>query len=155
MTLSLREFTGTNAGTESAAVTATSLISADLPTGIPADNPVVPGTNSYERWLAVVCDSADGAYSNFYVELNPVSGALPDGVTIRVGTTATAATPTAATSTVAKTTLTAGRRYTFDTSILDTVNARTAYLVLQETVAASAASGAIDQQTLAFGWAKG
>ena len=152
MGCSLRQYTGANAATESGPSTAIALLSVDAATDDPNSHKVSPGTNSFERWLAVKCDSADGAYSNFYIE---VAGDLPEGVTIKVGTTATAATPTNATSTVARTTLTAGRRYTFDTSVLDTVGAKSSYLVLQEQVAATAASGAIDQQALTIGWAKG
>ncbi|HUX71502.1 MAG TPA: hypothetical protein VMV41_13380, partial [Cellulomonadaceae bacterium] len=127
----------------------------DAATVDPGSHMVAPGTNSFEKWLAVKVDLADGhTYSDFYLELSTVSGALPSGVTIKVGTTATAATPTAATSTVAKTTLAAGRRYTFDTSVLAAANDRTAYLVIQEVVAATAASGAIPQQALTVGWAR-
>jgi hypothetical protein len=152
MGCSLRCYTGANAATESGPLAAIALLSVDAATDDPDSHRVAPGTNSFEKWLAVKCDSADGSYSDFYVE---VSGVLPEGVVIRVGVSATAATPTTATSVVAKATLAAGRRYTFDTSVLDTAGQKTAYLVLQESVAASAPSGAIDQQSLTFGWAKG
>ncbi len=152
MTLSLRVFTGTNAATESGPVTGVALMSIDSAAVAPDTYQVAPGSNSYEKWVAVSVDATDGSYSDFYVE---VAGALPDGVTIKVGTTATAATPTNATSAVAKTTLTAGRRYTFDTATYDTAGQRTAYLVLQEQVAASALAGRIDQQAVTFGWVKG
>ena len=155
MSISLRCYTGAGAATESAAQTAIALLSVDAATVDPGSHMVSPGTNSFEKYLAVKVDLADGhTYSDFYLELSTVSGALPSGVTIKVGTTATAATPTAATSTVALTTLTAGRRYTFDTSVLDTAAQKTAYLVLQEQVAATAASGAIPQQAITVGWAQ-
>jgi hypothetical protein len=153
VTCSLRCYTGVDAATESAAITAIALLSVDAATVDPGSHKVAPGTNSVEKWLAVKVDSADGTtWSDFSVTC---SGALPSGVTIKVGVTAVAATPTSATSTVATTTLQAGRRYTFDTSVLDTAGEKTAFLVLQEVVSAAAVSGAIPQQSLVVNYAQG
>lgn len=153
MSVSLRVYTGTAAGTESAAQTAIALLSVDAATVDPGSHQVAPGSNSYEKWLAVKVDSAAGeTYSDFWVE---VAGALPAGVTIKVGIAAAGATPTSATSTVAKTTLAAGRRFIFDTAVYDTAGQKTAFLVLQEQVEAAAASGAIPQQAFTIGYAVG
>lgn len=153
MTCSLRQYTGTNAATESGPSTAIALLSVDAATDDPNSHKIAAGANSFEKWVAVVVDSADGsAYSNFYVQS---SGAPQDGVTIKVGFALAGATPTSATSTVAKTTLTAGRRYLWDSASYDTNGDRTRFLVIQAQVAATAASGAIPQETLAFGWDKG
>jgi hypothetical protein len=154
MTCSLRCYTGTNAATESAAQTSIALLSVDAATNDPGSHKIAPGSNSMEKWVAVAVDAADGsAYSNFYVQ--QASGAPQDGVTIKVGFALTGATPTSATSTVAKTTLTAGRRYLWDDSTYDTTGQKTRFLVIQAQVAATAASGAIPQESLLFGWDKG
>lgn len=153
MGLSLRVFTGTNAGTESAAQTGIALLSVDAATNDPGSHKVAPGTNSFEKWLAVSVDAANSqTFSNFWVEM---TGDLPDGVTIKVGTADAGATPTSATSTVAKTTLATGRRFIWDAGTYNANGQKTRYLVLQEQVAASAASGAIPQGTLTFGWVVG
>lgn len=153
MGVSLRCYNGTNAATESAAITAIALLSVDAATVDPGSHVVAKGANSYEKWLAVKVDSADGTtWSDFSVTC---SGVLPTGVTIKVGVTSTAATPTNATSLVATTTLQAGRRYTFDTATYDTAGEKTAYLVVQEQVAATAASGAIPQQALTVNYVTG
>lgn len=150
MTASLRVCTGTGAGTESAAVAGIALLSVDAATNDPDDHRVVPGTNSYEKWLRVRVDSADGiAFSDFWIER---TGALPDGAVIKVGTTDTPATPTAATSAVARTTMAEGRHYTFDAGSYDETGDATRYVVLQLQVAAAANSGAIAQQAFSVGW---
>lgn len=153
MSVSLRVYTGTSAGTESAAQTGIALLSVDAATNDPASHQVAPGSNSFEKWLAVKVDSAAGTtYSNFWVEY---TGSLPTGVTITAGFALAGATPTSAKSTVATTTLSAGRRFLWDASTYDTTGEKTAFLVLQEQVAASAASGAIPQGTLSFGYVTG
>ena len=149
-TTSLRVYTGTNAGTESAAQTAIALLSVDAATVDPAAHQVAPGTNSYEKWLRLKIDAANGAtVTDFWIER---SGALPAGVVIKLGVTATPATPTSTTSTVATTTMAEGRRYVFDTAALAANGDATQYLVLQEQVAASAAAGAITQQDFTVGY---
>jgi hypothetical protein len=146
-------YTGPGAGTESGPQTGIALMASDSAADNPTGSPVAPGTNSFEKWLAVVVDDPEGStFSTFWVEC---SGVLPDGVTIRVGAADSGATPTSATSTVAKTTLSAGRRFTWDDASYDTAGQRTRYLVLQESVAATAAAGAIPQQALTFGFVKG
>src|SRR5262245_64219126 len=116
----------------------------------PDANPVDPGTNSYEKWLRLAIDDADGqAVTGFWVSR---SGDLPDGVIVKVGIAATGVTPKNTTSTVATETMHAGRRYWFDVAEYTADNDRTGFVVLQEQVAASADSGQIDQQSFQFGW---
>lgn len=145
--LSLRAYTGTNAGTESAAQTAILLVDADALTG----GSVVPGSNSFERWLRLKVDTIEGAVTGFWFQN---AGTLPAGVTLKFGTTDDPATPTDAESTVATMTLEAGRRYIWDVSTLDEVGATTKYLVIQAQVSPDADSGAIPQQTPSFGWSE-
>lgn len=152
-TVTLREFTGANAATMSGPIAGVALMSADVASDDPSGYPVSPGSNSMEKWLAVSIDAADGtSFSNFSIE---VTGDLPDGVTIRVGVADAGSTPTSATSQVAKTTLAAGRRFIWDVNTYSADGDRTRYLVLQEAVAATAATGAIPQQVLSFGYAVG
>lgn len=147
-TISLRAYTGAGAATESPAQSGINLCAADALTG----GDVVPGTVSYERWIRLRVDVApDVAVTNFWVENN---GTLPTGVSILFGVTDTPATPKNTVSTVATMALTSGRRFIFDTGSYEDVGEHTRYLVLQEVVAVGAASGAINQQDLDFGWAE-
>ena len=150
MTTSMRVYTGTNAGTQSAPQTGIALLSADSAGTDPDAAEVAAGTNSYEKWLRILIDDAEGAtYTNFWIER---SGDLPDGVVIKLGVTDTPATPTSATSTVATTTMADGRRYVFDANTYDESGQATRYVVLQEQVASSADSGAIEQQVFTVGY---
>lgn len=147
-TLSLRAYTGANAATESSAQTAILLVAADALTG----GPVMPGTNSYERWLRLKIDTAPTiGVTNFWLQ---AVGALPDGVVIKFGVIDTPATPTSAESTVATTTLERGRRYFWDANTYTEQNETTRYLVLQQQVAVSASSGNIPQNTATVGWSE-
>lgn len=150
MTVSLRLYTGTAAGTESGAETAIALLSVDAASDDPTAHKIAKGTNSFEKWIRLRIDNAAGAsYSNFSLVR---SGDLPTGVVIKMGVTDTPTTPTASTSAVATTTMVAGRRYVFDAGTYDTTGQHTRYVVLQEVVAATAASGNIPQQHFTAGW---
>ena len=62
--LSFRVYTGSAAGTESAAVTGIDYISADNATNSLANrqaNPITVGTNSYEKWMKMKVDTIPGA----------------------------------------------------------------------------------------------
>ena len=147
--VSLRAYTGANAGTQSAALAAVTLLSADTASTNPASAEVDRGTYSYERWLRVLVDSAGGqTFTNFWVER---VGDLPDGVTIRLGVTDTPATPRNTASLVATHTM-AERRYFFDDGAYDADGQATRYLVIQEQVAADADPGAIEQQVFTIGY---
>jgi hypothetical protein len=149
-TITCRAMTGSGAGTQSGAQTAISLLSIDAASGDPDDEPIAPGSNSFERWLRFRVDAApEVGVADFWVES---AGELPDGVTIRFGVTDTGVTPKATTSTIATTELVAGRRYVWDTNIYSDIGDTTRYLVLQGQVAADAADGPIDTQGITIGW---
>jgi len=150
--VTLRVYTGAAAGTESASQTGVALLSVDAATNDPNDHQVAKGANSYEKWLRLKIDTADsGEFSHFWIER---SGVLPDGVVIKLGVTDTPSTPTSTTSTVATTTMADGRRYVFDAATLDANGDYTRYLVLQEQVAATAASGVVTQQDFSIGYSE-
>ena len=147
-TITLRAYTGPNAGTESASQTGVTLTDVDDLTG----GTINPGSNSYERWLALKIDSAPtSGVSNFWFQN---TGSLPAGVVIRFGVTDVAATPVATTSTIATMELVAGRRYIFDTNTYTETGEKTRYLVLQAQTLVTAASGAIEQQDPVMGWSE-
>jgi hypothetical protein len=146
--LSLRAFTGSGAATMSTAQTGLQLISNDALSGVA----VSPGSYSYERWFALYVDTAPvTGVTNFWFQNE---GDLPDGVTIRFGVTDDARTPINTVSDIATMELIAGRRYIFDVNTYSNSGDKTRYLVLQEQALASAASGAIQQQTPAIGWSE-
>lgn len=112
---------------------------------------MAPGTNSFEKWLRLKIDDADGqVLSGFWVSR---TGDLPDGVTVKLGVTDTPATPVATESAVARETMAAGRRYWFDMGELDADNDVTRYLVIQEQTVMGADTGSVPQGDWTFGWA--
>ena len=150
--LTLRIYTGTSAGTESAAQSGIALMDIDSATNAPVANDIAKGANSFEKWMRIKVDDADGlSFTNFWIER---SGDVPDGVTVKMGVTDTASTPTAATSSIATTTMADGRRYIFDANEYDADNDTTRYLVIQAQVAASAATGNIEQQVFTVGYSQ-
>lgn len=149
-TVSMRVNTGTNAGTESGAVTSFALMDIDSATDDPDGNQVAPGSNSFEKIIRLKVDDADGqSLSSFWVER---TGDLPDGVVVKIGVSDTGTTPTASESAVARETMAAGRRYWFDSGTYDADGDRMRFVYLQEQVSADAATGAIDTQAFEFGW---
>lgn len=145
-TVSLRVFTGAGAATMSVAQTAIALCAADALSG----GPVVPGTVSYERWLALRVDAAPANGVTNFAVLDV--GSLPTGVSLKFGVTATPRTPINTVSPIATMDLTSGRTFIFDTDVLSAIGDRTKYLVIQEVAANDAPSGAIPQQALRFGF---
>jgi hypothetical protein len=145
-TVTCRVFTGTGAATMSSGQTGITLTDVDALSG----GDVIPGTVSYERWIALRVDAAPTVgVANFSVTN---SGALPTGVVIKFGVTGTARTPINTASDIATMTLAAGRKYVFDANTYSDVGDLTRYLVLQEVVDNSASSGVIPQHTLQFGF---
>lgn len=139
-------FTGAGAATEHTGQTTIDLCAADALSG----GPVLPGTRSYERWIALRVDSSpETGVANFSVTN---TGDLPTGVSLLFGVTDTPRTPVNTKSPVATMDLQSGRTYIFDTNAYDTVGDHTRYLVIQEVAASDAPSGAIDPQALRFGW---
>lgn len=145
-TVSLRAYTGAGAATESAALTTVALCAADALTG----GDVAPGTASFERWLRLKVDTAPVAgVANFWV-MN--TGVLPAGVVLKFGVTDTPATPVNTASAIATKELTSGQKFIFDAQTLSAANSHSRYIVIQEVVAITAATGAIPAQSLAWGW---
>lgn len=149
-TITLRVYTGAGAATQSAAQAGIVLLPTDSASVTPAA--IAKGANSYEKWVKVLIDDPDGdTFTNFWVQRD---GDLPDGVTIKFGVTDTGVTPVATASSVATTTMVDGRRYIFDTNEYGDVDDATRFLVIQAVVAASADSGAIEQQVVTIGYAE-
>jgi hypothetical protein len=149
-TVTLRVYTGSGAGTESTAQTGIALMNVDSAADSPVANPVTPGSNSFEKWIKLKVESADGqSLGAFWVER---TGDLPDGVTIKLGITETATTPTASESSVATTTMAADRRYYFEANTITEDGDTTRFLVIQEQTTGSAGSGDIDANSFTFGW---
>ena len=149
-TVTLRVYTGTNAGTESAAQSAIALLPTDSASTTPAA--ITKGANSYEKWMRLSLDAAAGTtLTNFWLQRD---GDLPTGVTVKFGVTDTAATPVNTTSLVATTTMADARRYIFDTTEYATTGDKTRWIVVQGQVAADADSGALDQQVFTAGYAE-
>jgi hypothetical protein len=134
-------------------VTGIDLVSADNAlnsSGNRSSNKVVPGTNSFEKWVRLRVDVAPtGVVTNFAVTRE---GDLPDGVTIRFGVTDTPATPVASTSVVATTEMVAGRQYIFDANQYAEAGDHSRYLVFQEQVLSSVTTISIDEQDFDFAW---
>lgn len=142
----MRAYTGSGAATESAPLTSVDLCSEDVIGGDPVD----PGSVSFERWLRLRVDVAPAVgVANFWLRN---TGDLPDGVSLLFGVTDTPATPVDTPSVVATKALTSGQKFIFDASTLAEVAEHTRYIVIQEVVAAEAASGAIPEQALEWGW---
>lgn len=144
--LSLRVFTGAGGATMSSAQTAIALCDADALSG----GDIVPGTVSYERWIALRIDTAPvRGVANFWMTN---TGDLPTGVSLKFGITDTPRTPVNTVSPIATMDLTSGRRFLFDTDTHDEVGDLTRYVVIQAVAASDAPSGPIDLQDLQFGW---
>jgi hypothetical protein len=155
--LSVRVYTGSAAGTESAVVTGIDLESADNATNSLANrqaNPITVATNSYEKWLKLKVDTAPAnAVTNFKLWGD---GAVQTSTTLNwTGAFITGITPTTATSTVAQTsfnTFTSGNKGTWDTTSYTATNATTKYAVYQLVVAADCGPGNWTQETINFSY---
>jgi hypothetical protein len=156
-TLTFRVYTGSAAGTESAAVTGIDYISADNATntlGNRQTNPIAVGGQSYEKWMKMKVDTAPAnSVSNFEVWGD---GTVMTSTTLMwTGNYTTGTTPTNAASTIANTTFTnftAGNKMTWDAASYSATNATTQYLVSQLQVAASAGPGNWTQETISVSW---
>ena len=155
--LSLRVYTGTNAATESGAVTGIDLISADNATNSLANrqaNPVTVGTNSYEKWLKLKIDTAPAnGVTNFKIWGD---GGVQSSTTLNfTAAYVTGATPTTGASSVANTTFTnftSGNKATWDSASYSATNATTKYAVFQLAVGSDAAPGNWTQETVNFSY---
>lgn len=162
--LSLRVYTGTNAATESSAVTGIDFISADNATnslGNRQANPVTVGQNSFSKHLRLKIDTAPAnAVTNFKFWTD---GTGQSNVAMRaklaVGTGG--ATPGTGDSTPSATALTgdadaytytSGSKGTWDSASYSTQNHVTKALVLQLQPNSSAAAGNWTQETLNYSY---
>jgi len=155
--LSVRVYTGTNAGTESSAVTGIDFISADNATNSLANrqaNPITVGTNSYEKWLKLKIDTAPAnAVTNFKLWGD---GAVQSSTTLMfTAAYVTGTTPVSSASSIANTTFTnftAGNKATWDSASYSATNATTKYAVFQLQVGATASPGNWTQETINYSY---
>jgi hypothetical protein len=153
--LSLRVYTGTNAGTESGPVSGIDFISADNATnslGNRQANPITVGTNSYEKWLKLKIDTAPAnAVSNFKIWGD---GAVQTSTTLMfTGAYVTGTTPVATASSIANanfTTYTSGNKATWDSGSYSATNATTKYAVFQLQVDSTCGPGNWTQETISY-----
>jgi len=156
-TVTVRVYTGTDAGTESGAVSGIDLISADNATNSLANrqaNPINVGTTSYEKWLKAKVDAAPAnAVANFKMWGD---GAVQTSTTLyATGAYVTGTTPTNAASSIANadfTGYTAGNKMTWDTNSYSATNATTQYAVFQLDVDATAGPGNWTQETVNYSY---
>lgn len=155
--LSVRVYTGSAAGTESAAVTGIDLISADNATNSLANrtsNPITVGNNSYEKWLKLKVDTAPAnAVTNFKLWGD---GAVQTSTTLNFTVAyVTGTTPVSTASTIANSTFTnftAGNKATWDSSSYSATNATTKYAVFQLVVDATCGPGNWTQETINYSY---
>lgn len=155
--LTVRVYTGTNAATESSAVTGIDLISADNATNSLANrqaNPITVGLNSYEKWLKLKVDTAPAnAVENFLIWGD---GAVQANTTLDfAGEVAAGVTPVATTSVVATTdftTCTSGAKCQWDAGSYTAQNDTTEYAVFQLQVASGASPGNWTQETINYSY---
>lgn len=154
--LSLRVYT-TAGKTQSSAVTGIDMISADNATNTTANrqaNPITVSTNSYEKWVNLVIDTAPAnGVTNFKIW----GGGTTQTSTTFNFTTAyvTYATPTNADSTVAATnfnTYTAGNKATWDATSYSATGASTKFSVFQLKVGSDCGPGNWTQQTISYSY---
>lgn len=155
--LSVRVYTGSNAGTESSAVTGIDLISADNATNSLANrqaNPITVGTNSYEKWLALKVDTAPAnGVTNFRIWGD---GAVQTSTTLNfTAAYVTGTTPVTSASSIANTTFTnftSGNKAVWDSASLTATNATTKFVVFQLQVGATASPGNWTQETINYSY---
>jgi uncharacterized Rossmann fold enzyme len=156
-TVSLRVYSGSNAATESSAVTGADLISADNATNSLANrqaNPVTVGTRSYEKWLKLKVDAAP-ANGITNVQMWGDGNIMTSTALWFTGGFVTGATPTNAASSVANADFvgfTAGNKAVWDSASLTATNATSKYAVFQLEVDATAGPGNWTQETVNYSY---
>ena len=162
--LTVRVMTGTNAATQSSAQTGISFLSIDssaTDSGTRSANPVVAGTNSYEKHLRLAIDTAPAvSVSNFKfwtdgsgqsnVALRAKLAVGTGGATPGTGDT----TPTASTMSgdADAYSYTSAAKGTWDSASYSTVTNVTKALLLQLQPSGSASPGAWTQETLSYSY---
>jgi hypothetical protein len=155
--LSVRVYTGTDAGTESAAVTGVDFISADNATNSLANrqaNPINVGTVSYEKWLKLKVDTAPANGVTAFKVWG--DGAVMTSTELFfTGQRITGVTPVNTTSSIANANFegfTAGNKANWDTNSYTATNATTQYSVWQLQVDATAGPGNWTQETINYSY---
>lgn len=163
-TISVRVYTGTNAGTESAAQTGISFLSIDsAATDVTTrqNNPVQAGTASFEKHLRLKIDVAPAvSVSNFKwwtdgagqanVALRAKEAVGTGGATPGTGDTTPSA--TAMTADIDAYTRTAAAKGTWDAASYSALNNVTKALILQLQPASNASPGAWTQETINYSY---
>lgn len=157
-TVSVRVYTGAGP-TESAAVTGIDLINADNDTNTTANRqayPIVVGTNSYEKWVALKIDTPP---SNNIINVKIWGdGTVHQSTTLRFTTAySTYSQGTTALSSIANTTFTnftAGNKATWDsrTFYATGTGSVTRYSVFQLQVGSDAGPGTWTQETISYSY---
>ena len=155
--ISVRVCTGTDAATESAAVTGIDHISADNAvnsSGNRTTYPLAVGSRAVEKWLRLHVDVAPANdVSNFQVW---GTGAIDAETTLYCkGEVATGATPTASVSTVATadwTGYTAAAKLLWDAGPYSALDAVTKWLVFQLAIGSAATPGPITQHIYSWSY---
>lgn len=155
--LSVRVYTGSAAGTESAVVTGIDFESADNATNTLANrtaNPITAGSNSYEKWLKLKVDTAPAnGVTNFKIWGD---GAVQTSTTLMAtGAYVTGTTPTTGASSIANTNFnnfTSSNKMTWDSTSYTATNATTKYAVFQLQIAADCGPGNWTQETVSYSY---
>lgn len=160
--LSVRVYTGSSAGTESAAVTGIDWISADNATNSSGNRgtyPVTAATNSFEKHVRLKIDTAPGTSVSafkFWMSTSAVANvALRAKLAVGTGGASPGtgdATPTATTMTgdADAYSYTSAAKGTWDSASYSTINNVTKALLLQLQPSGSAANGDIAQQMMNY-----
>lgn len=162
--LSVRVYTGTNAGTESAAQTGISFLSIDsaaTDATTRQNNPVLAGTASFEKHLRLKVDTSPAVSVDNFLWWTDGSGQANVNLRAKEGIGTGGATPgsgdstptaTAMTSDIDAYTRTSGAKGTWDSASYVTQNHVTKALLLQLQPTGSASPGAWTQETINFSY---
>ena len=155
--ITVRVWTGTSAGTESAAVTGIDHASADNATNSLANrqaNPLTVGTRAYEKWVALHIDAAPANnVSNFQI-WGSGTGEVSSDLYV-AGEQVTGQTPTSGASAVAVADFydyTAGSKLQWDAGTYTMTDATTQFAVFQLAIAASRGPGARAQDVYNYSY---
>jgi hypothetical protein len=155
-TVTIRVNTGTDAGTESGAVSGIDLISADNATNSTTNRqayPITAGQRSYEKWITAKVDAApDNACDNFQLWGD---GTVQQSTDLYVGKTQTGVTPTSGDSSVATndwTTYTSTSKFAWHATDMTGIGSTTDFAVFQLDIDADAAAGNWTQETINYSY---
>jgi hypothetical protein len=155
-TVTIRVNTGTNAGTQSGAVSGIDLISADNATnsaGNRSTYPITVNTSSYEKWITARVDVAPDNYCNNFQLYG--DGTVQSSTSLFVGKTSTGVTPVNTDSTVATnnwTGYTSTSQFAWHATNMTGVGSVTDFAVFQLDVDSDAAAGNWTQETINYSY---